>query len=164
MHEDAEYLELVSHILDDDDFKKLQNFLHHGVSRYEHSLKVSYQAYKYAKKHNLNYKEVAVGGLLHDFFENTSDPTMKERFITTFRHSNIAEYNATKKFNVNQMEADIIGSHMFPINKRIPKYKESWLVSLYDKKVCFSEFSNKCKYQMSCLSNLFALFLLNSIK
>ena len=65
---DKEYLEIVSYILNNEEFLKLKKCEHHGISRFDHSLKVSYKAYKFAKKNNLDYKAVAVGGLLHDFF------------------------------------------------------------------------------------------------
>ena len=63
-----------------EEFLKLKKCEHHGISRFDHSLKVSYKAYKFAKKNNLDYKAVAVGGLLHDFFidENVG---LKEKFL-----------------------------------------------------------------------------------
>lgn len=55
---DKEYLDIVNDILYSKEFLKLKNCEHHGISRYDHSLKVSYKAYKYAKKHNLDYKRL----------------------------------------------------------------------------------------------------------
>lgn len=160
---DEEYLKIVSDILNDSRFLNLKSYVHHGVNRYEHSLKVSYMAYKYAKKKNLDYASVARGGLLHDFFEN-SNTKSSDRFFKTFTHSRIALENANQKFNISELEADIIVSHMFPINKIIPKHKESWLVSLVDKKVGLCEWGNKFKYQACYLSNFIVLLLFNSIK
>lgn len=160
---DDEYRRLVKHILNDEEFMKLKNCEHHGITRFDHSLKVSYQAYKYAKKHNLDYKSVAIGGLLHDFFD-TENVSLKEKFVSTFNHPLKAEINALEKFNVNTKEADIIKSHMFPLNLVVPKYKESWIVSLYDKKVALSEFSAKLSYKLRYVSNLSILLLFNFIK
>lgn len=160
---DEEYLNIVKNILNDKDFIKLNTFEHHGITRFDHSLKVSYNAYKYAKKHNLDYKEVAVGGLLHDFFDS-KNVSLKDKFISTFNHSNKAEINSLEKFNVNEKEANIIKTHMFPLNLYVPKYKESWIVSLYDKKIGMIEFINKFKYNLKHSTNLILLVLLNFIK
>lgn len=59
--DDEEYLKIVSDILNDSRFLNLKSFVHHGVNRYEHSLKVSYKAYKYAKAKKLDYIAVARG-------------------------------------------------------------------------------------------------------
>lgn len=162
--DDTEYCNIVNYILETTEFQNLKKFIHHGTSRYDHSLKVSYQAYKYAKKHNLDYNAVAIGGLLHDFFENSSNPTLKERFFATFDHSQIAVNNARDRFNVNELEADIISSHMFPINKKVPMHKESWIVSLYDKKIGMAEWACQFGRQISYATNLFLILVLNSIK
>lgn len=160
---DKEYLEIVDYILNDEEFLKLKKCEHHGISRFDHSLKVSYKAYKFAKKNGLDYKAVAVGGLLHDFFieENVG---LKDKFLSMINHSLKAEINALEKFNVSPKEADIIRSHMFPINTIVPKYKESWIVSLYDKKVALGEFSFKLGYKLRYASNLTFLLLFNLIK
>ena len=160
---DDDYIDIVKHILNNEEFLKLKNYEHHGITRFDHSLKVSYQAYKFAKKHNLDYKSVAIGGLLHDFF-HSSNVSLKEKFISTFNHPLKAEANALEKFNVNTKEADIIRSHMFPLNLVVPKYKESWIVSLYDKKVALFEFSSKLGYKLRYASNLTILLLFNFIK
>ena len=160
---DEEYLDIVNHILSNSDFLKLKKCEHHGISRFDHSLKVSYQAYKFAKKHNMDYHSVAIGGLLHDFFDS-ENVSLKEKLISTFTHPLKAEVNSLQKFNVNTKEADIIRSHMFPLNLVVPKYKESWLVSLYDKKVALLEFSHKLGYKLRYASNLTILLLFNFIK
>ena len=165
MHKyDSEYLEIVKDIINDPEFLKLKNFEHHGVSRYNHSLKVSYQAYKYAKKKNLDYKAVAVGGLLHDFFESPINRSTKERFISTFNHSELALRNASNRYAINAKESDIIVSHMFPFSNRIPSCKESWLVMLFDKKAGICEWGKKFGYKLSYATNLCVLLFLNSIK
>ena len=160
---DKEYLELVSYILNNEEFLKLKKCEHHGISRFDHSLKVSYKAYKFAKKNNFDYKAVAIGGLLHDFFldENVG---LKDKLLSTINHPLKAEANALEKFNVSSKEADIIRSHMFPINTTVPKYKESWIVSLYDKKVAIGEFSYKLGYKLRYASNLAFLLLFNVMK
>ena len=160
---EKEYLDIVNNILYNKEFLKLKNCEHHGINRYDHSLKVSYRAYKYAKKHNLDYKSAATGGLLHDFFNETNF-SIKDKFISTFSHPLKAEANALNIFNISPKEADIIKSHMFPLNVNLPKYKESWLVSFCDKQVALTEFGYKFSYKLRYVSNLAILLLFNFIK
>lgn len=160
---DSDYINLVKDIIYNKKFLKLQNCKHHGISRYEHSIKVSYNAYKFAKKYNLNFESVAIGGLLHDFFDD-ENYNLKQKFISYFNHPNKAVLNACNTFNVNELEQDIIKSHMFPASLKIPKYKESWLVSLFDKKVALNEFTCNFGYKMRYVCNLSLLLLFNFIK
>ena len=43
--DDEQYYNIVSDILSNDEFDKIKKIEHHGITRYEHSLKVSYYAY-----------------------------------------------------------------------------------------------------------------------
>ena len=47
---DIDYINIVSNILKDDDFNKIKNCRHHGLTRYDHSLRVSYYSYLVTKK------------------------------------------------------------------------------------------------------------------
>ena len=53
---------------------------------------------------------------------------------------------------------------MFPINLSVPKYAESWVVSIVDKIVGTYEFSRKFGYKLVYATNVLMVFLLNSIK
>ena len=53
---------------------------------------------------------------------------------------------------------------MFPVDYRIPKYAESWIVSLVDKVLSFGEVSNRFGCKLSYVFNLYLLFILNVIK
>jgi len=160
---DSEYIDLVKNIINNKEFLKLKNCEHHGTNRFEHSLNVSYKAYKYAKKHNLDYKEVAIGGLLHDFFlqENIG---AKQRLTSAYNHPVKAVENASNLFSINDKEKDIIRTHMFPLNITIPHYKESWLVSFFDKKNAISELSYNYGKKVKNYGNLILLFLFNFMK
>lgn len=164
---DKEYLKIVDDILKCEDFTKMRDVKHHDSNRFEHSLKVSFYAYKVAKKLHLNYKDVARGGLLHDFFlERTVDyKKAKDKFkLYTTNHPKMAVVNAKKYFNINNKEEDIIRSHMFPIDIKIPKYAESWVVSSVDKVISVYEFSKKFRHKLSYATNFALLFLLNVLK
>ena len=161
---DIEYRNIVGHILDNKKFDQIKEIEHHGVTRYDHSLKVSYYSYRIAKMLKLDYEDTARAGLLHDFFLSSKDRTAKDRFLSTFKHSKVAVENASDEFGINSKEEDIIRTHMFPINLNIPKYSESWLVSLVDKIVGINEFSHKFGYRISYLFNVYLLFLFNGLR
>lgn len=144
MQYEEEFLSYVQTILDSKEFQKRKKFDHHiNESVYDHSLKVAYDSYLYAKKHKLNKKDISVGGLLHDFYYKPwKDSTEKVPFFKKhgFVHAKQAYDNAYKHFPelMNERVKDIITKHMFPLNIKPPKYRESWIVSLMDKKDSFS--------------------------
>ena len=115
---------------------------------------------KISKFLHLDYEEAARAGLLHDFFISDEDRNLKDRFISTFVHPKEALENSVRVFNVSEKEKDIIRSHMFPINISVPKYAESWIVSLVDKVVGTYEFSKEFRY----LANIYLLFIINILK
>lgn len=137
---DREFQNLISELMDSEEFKRLEECRHHGISRMLHSKRVAYFSYKIAKKLKLDYQSVARGGLLHDYFIDIS-ATSKEKHRNIFIHPKTALNNSTKLFNLNDTEKDIILSHMFPLMPvYVPKYLESWLVSMVDKIVATYEF------------------------
>ena len=141
------YKDIVNDILCNREFKKLEDYKHHGINRIEHSRRVSFISYKVCKRLGLDYVSAARGGLLHDFFMNKY--IKKHKTDLFFNHPDIALYNSKKHFKLNNIEKDIIKSHMFPVNmKCIPKYKESYIVSLVDKLACVYERIIGCKIKM----------------
>lgn len=150
---DREYKKIVKDIFRNTEFKKLCNIEHHGISRMEHSIKISYYSYKIAKKLNFDYVSVARGALLHDFFLDGDERDGMEKFFDTFIHPKKALCTAAANFAINDVEKNIIVSHMFPIYLSIPKYKESVLVNAVDKVVGLKEmikgFGCKFKYRFN---------------
>ena len=161
---DLQYMSIVNNILDNDEFSKIKKIEHHGISRYDHSLKVSYYSYKIAKVLHLDYEQTAVGGLLHDFFLSPENRTQKERLKSVFTHPKQAVAMARTQFELTKKEEDMIRSHMFPINLSVPKYAESWIVSLVDKCVATNEFAIKFRFRLKYAYNLFLLFAISIIK
>lgn len=159
-----EYRLIVYQILANEEFNKTKNIEHHGITRYEHSLKVSYYSYKIAKALRLNYREVARGGLLHDFFLSEEERNFKERFLSTFVHPKKAVTKSLENFELSEKEINMIRSHMFPINLALPKYAESWLVSIVDKVVGGREFCRKFQYRFAYIINVYLILFLNYIK
>ena len=163
---DKEYLFIINDIIENNDFRKMGEIKHHNTTRLNHSLKVSYYSYKIAKGLKLDYKDVAVGGLLHDYYiEEISECNKIRNKIRIFTvHPKDAVNNARKIVNLTEKETNIIETHMFPINYKLPKYAESWIVNFVDKLLSIEEFSMKFKYKFTYLFNLYILFMLNNIK
>lgn len=135
-----EYYEIVKNILNSKEFKKRKKYEHHyNESVYDHCLKVSFDAFCYAKKHGMDYKSAAIAGLLHDFYDkpwqeiNEKVPFLKKH---GFVHAHEALENSKKYFSeyMNPVIENSIERHMFPLNKIPPKYKEGWLIMITDKK------------------------------
>lgn len=135
---DKEYLEIVNDVLTNDNYLKMKNYKHHGDNRFNHCVRVSYMAYKKAKKKNLKYREVARGALLHDFFYvNNQSLDIKTRLYVLKHHPEYALDIAKYYFQLADLEKDIIISHMYPLGNNKPRYKESKLVNICDKQVSF---------------------------
>jgi len=105
---------------------------------YDHSLRVSFDAFCIAKKYKLDYKSVAIAGLLHDFYDKPwQEITEKKPLLQMhgFTHAKEALDNSKKYFGhlMNERVENSILRHMFPLNKILPKYKEGWLIVLVDK-------------------------------
>lgn len=160
---DKEYKRIVKEILRNNEFKKLYNIEHHGISRWEHLVKISYYSYGIAKKMGMDYKSVARGALLHDFYLDGDERNRKRKFLDTFSHPKKALDTSMNNFNVNNIEKNIIVSHMFPIYLSFPRYKESILVNVVDKFIggyeLFMEYRYKFTYSFNYLYLLMIFFI-----
>jgi len=165
---DDEYKLIVDDILSNDEFvESMKELKHHNSNRLDHSLKVSYRSYKIAKRLGLDYVGVARGGLLHDFYLDsiTDKKSIKDKvMLYTLNHPKDALDNAQNIFGVTEKEADIIRSHMFPLDISVPKYAESWIVNVVDTCISTQEFSNKFKAEIAYTTNLLVLFLINMVR
>lgn len=133
-----EFNEIIKDIITNEEFLKLQNEIHHSTSRFDHSLRVAYETYSKLKKSSINYVDATRAALLHDFFFD--DDLSSNQNDRLNNHPLKALENAKKYFDINELQENIILSHMYPLSYCFPKYKESWLVSLMDKKITFIEF------------------------
>ena len=146
----VDYYKIVKNILSHPEFIRRKDFQHHdNISVYDHCLAVSKLSYKLARQMNLDYKSAAIGGLLHDFYEepwqnSNSKEHMKLLEKHGFTHAKNALFNSHKYFPelMNEKIDDIILRHMFPLNKIPPKYKEGWIVTVVDKYISLEVFKN----------------------
>lgn len=147
-----EYYEIVSPILNHEEFQKRKSFKHHeDESVYIHCLRVSILSYKIAKKYGFDYKSAAIGGLLHDFYTKPwHENKEKTEFFKKhgFIHAREAYGNSRKYFDylITPKVKDIIIKHMFPLNPTPPKYFESWIVTFADKVLSLNVLLHPTKY------------------
>ena len=130
---DKEYNDIVIDIINNEEFNKLKDYKHHGITRYDHVLRVSKWSYKACKKLKLDYISATRAGLLHDFFfVNNQEVKLSYRIKVLFIHPKMALENSKKYFILSKKEERIILSHMFPIGLCIPTSIEGWLVNVID--------------------------------
>lgn len=155
---EEEYLDLVGDILENEEFQSLQNYYHHNSSIYTHSLRVSYRSWKAARRLKIDHKSVARAGLLHDFFTYDWREYKKEKDNKNhgLEHPKTALENALKHFELNKKEEDIILKHMWPKSYGMPKFKESFLVSMIDKYCASVEFYDAYKNLLQRKMRFFA--------
>ena len=158
-----DWYKIVRRILITKEFQKRRLFLHHeNESLWTHSIKVSFLSYKFAKKYNINEYNCAIAGLLYDFYTKAwqynseleiLNDMYKERYINKKKEKfkelhgishPIDALNNSKKYYkkyLNKRIENAIISHMFPLslfNGQIPRYKESYVITLIDKYVSFN--------------------------
>ena len=150
----AAFLELVGPLLQEADVQEMRDFSQHaeGISCYDHSLFVSYLSFLMAKRLGLDYRAAARGGLLHDLHLCHWEDTDVGRARRLVLHPLLAVQNA-EKFGLNDMERDIIVKHMWPLTRPLPRYRESFVVSLADKICATAEMlhlyrSSKVQYRL----------------
>lgn len=130
---DAEYVVYVADLLAKPEVQRLaEHPQHHYSNRLEHSISVSYQSYLIGKRLHLNVRAIARAGLLHDLFYYDWRKTKFDLGNHAFIHPRIALRNAEKLTELSPMEKDIIVKHMWGATVGLPKYKESFVVSLVD--------------------------------
>ena len=131
--QDEEYLALVRDILKTEQVRSMDGYFQHGrTTCLRHSINVSYLSYLFCKKHGLDARAAARGGLLHDLYLCDWSKTDIGRFERLIVHPLMALQNA-EKFGLNDLERDIIVKHMWPLTRALPRHRESFVVSLADK-------------------------------
>lgn len=161
-YSNEEFLYIISHILDNEEFMKLENIRHHGITRFDHCMRVAYYSYIISKILRLDYQQVTEAALLHDFF--TDEVKDKNMIVRLVKHPYIALDNAKKYYRLTPMQEDIIKTHMFPITFIPPKYLESWIVDIIDDISAIYERVACTKKEISAAMSFLFVLLLNYFK
>lgn len=128
--------------------KEKELIQHFNVNCYEHSLAVAYLSVSLTYKFNVevDMRSLIRGALLHDYFLYDWHEKDESHKLHGFSHAMTALKNASKDFELNEIEEDIIKKHMFPLNIALPRYKESVLVTMADKICAAYEVSRNLSY------------------
>ena len=150
----TEVNEILSDILSNETVKQMHNYIQHGeISCYTHCYYVAYYTYLICKKLKLDYKSAVRGAMLHDLFlydwHTTSPADINEKGVHAWAHPRIALKNASKIFNLNDTEKDIIRNHMWPVTLKFPKTKEAFIVSCMDKYSATAETFMNCRNRIT---------------
>ena len=118
------YYDIYSEFYDVNKYRELKSMVHHGSNRLDHINRVAKMSFYLSKYMKLDYVSCTRGAMMHDFF--TSDDLKREGvkykdFLSI--HPKIALDNSEKYFDLNEIEKDIILTHMYPVVKGKPNYK-----------------------------------------
>ena len=161
-YKNSEFHRIVKPLLDSCPFEETKKNKHHGITRYEHSMRVAYFSYIVTKFLRLDYKETTEAALLHDFF--TDEVKNKNGIARLRQHPSCAVENAKKYFELSAKQEDIIKTHMFPVTFTPPKYLESWIVDLVDDVASIYERGKTMKNEIKTAVSFVFVFLINYIK
>lgn len=127
------YLDCVRELLTSPQVQAMRQIRHHpGVSCYEHSVFVSYTAFRLAEKWRGDRRAAARAGLLHDLY--LYDPKSLPSYRQCFAHPVAALRNAWALCGeLTPAESDGILCHMWPMARHIPRCREAAAVCLADK-------------------------------
>lgn len=137
---------IINDLINNETVLEMKNYLQHcNTSCFEHCYNTAYICYVIAKKFNLDYKSAIRGAMLHDLFLYDWRIPKKDRDIKSFHafvHGKIALDNASKIFDLNYTEKDMILHHMWPVTVIPPKTKEGFLLTFADKYSATIEIKN----------------------
>ncbi|MCQ2742175.1 MAG: hypothetical protein MJ239_02620 [Bacilli bacterium] len=129
-------------ILRDPRYQILATLKQHRCSNtMRHCIEVTKGCLKQAKfgRISVDVKSMVRGALLHDYYlyEYTSD-RRKGHF---HHHGEWAAQNAMKDFGLNDLENNMVCTHMWPISIfKFPRTREGFILTVQDKWVSFKEF------------------------
>ena len=140
---ESEYYQLIADLVKLEEVQNLKLFRHHIMTnRFQHCLNVSYYNYQLCRFFRLDADSAARAGLLHDlyFYETKQYCQEKHEKGHCAHHPCVALENAEKLIRLNDKERDMIVNHMWPMTSELPKYAETWLITIADKYAAVLEF------------------------
>ena len=134
----AEFMNIIKDLIESPTVRQMKEYNQHAnTSCYNHCKQVAYYTYFMSKHLHLDYVSATRGAMLHDLFlydwHNHEKPDKKWTSQHAFLHPKIALKNAKEIFDLNEIEQDVIVKHMWPVTISLPKYRESFIVTLADK-------------------------------
>ena len=129
--------------IEQEPFTQMKNYKQHGfTTTYDHCISVSYYGYYFARRLHIPCDDVSLirGALLHDLFLYDWHEKDRTHRWHGFYHSKKAHDNATTFFDLNEIEKNIILTHMWPLTFRsYPKKREAIIICMVDKFISILE-------------------------
>lgn len=125
-------------VINSEIMKKEKEYLQHAsTTTYQHSLSVTICCLKIVKLFNIKVdkKSLIRGALLHDYYLYDWHIKDKSHKWHGFTHAKTSLKNAERDFKLTPIEKNMILCHMFPMNFKLPKYRET-LILLTADKIC----------------------------
>lgn len=142
-----EFEHIIQDLVQNETVQQMKNFRqHYTTSCYDHCKEVAFYSYLICKKLNLDYVAAARAGMLHDLF--LYDWRKREngrKGLHAFTHGRTAYEQASTFLKLNDKEKDMIIKHMWPVTLAVPKYKETFIITLVDKYFAVAEAFIKIK-------------------
>ena len=139
--DDAEFMEIIKPLIENEKVQEMKKYRqHYETTCYDHCLEASYYCYKICKKFKLDYISSAKAAMVHDLFLYDWRKRQPDRKgLHAFTHGKTAYENASKILDLNPMQKDMIIKHMWPLTLALPRYKETYILTLVDKYCALSE-------------------------
>ena len=134
MNQKEKFEDIINEFINNDTVMQMKNYRQHfDVNCYDHCYDVAKTMYKVTKKFNLDYVSATRASMLHDLFLYDWHERKGRQNFHAFRHGKIACQNASKLFELNDKEKDMIIKHMWPSTVIPPKSKEGFILTVIDK-------------------------------
>ena len=136
-NKNEEFQTIIKELITNETVQQMKNYKqHYETTCFEHCYTAAYYCYLICKKYHLDYRSATRAAMLHDLFLydwRKSQRDVEIEGLHAFVHPKIALQNASKIFDLNDKEKDIIVKHMWPLTLPFPKYRESFIITLVDK-------------------------------
>ena len=141
IYNDNEFLKIIDDLLHNETVLEMKNFRqHYETSCFDHCLEASYYCYKICKKFNLDYVSSARAAMVHDLFlYDWRERQPDRKGLHAFTHGKTSYENASKIMEINDLQKDMIVKHMWPLTIKLPRYRETYILTLVDKYCALSE-------------------------
>ncbi len=136
-----DFLSCIDDLISHDEVCKMKEYNHHkNINCFDHSYRVSKYSFIVCRIFGFDSESAARGGMLHDFYLYNWHIRGSRRRFHGITHPKTALKNASNLFDLNDIEKNIIVTHMWPLTFTFPKYKESYVIVLVDKICAIQEF------------------------
>lgn len=143
----AEWLEYVGHLLITPEVMSMGQYDHHfAISCYQHSVFVSFTAFRIAKRMGWDTRAAARSGLLHDLYLYQPYDQNCHPGNQCLDHPLFALMNARALCpDLTDGEQNAIATHMWPLARHMPRCATAVAVTLADKICASIELLSRCR-------------------